>query len=146
MPQKRLSLGSSFAELQDFLLTYLPQCYDLFECLLAVRGSLRNTGEEKFDPMLYVVGGSYDGKRVIIGSSIPLEKVREVKSRFRQEVPVNQIERYQESANPTIAVEKRVNGFKLIMAQRNPDQVRNGEPVVMPESFKVGKKLRQLVV
>jgi hypothetical protein len=50
----------------------------------------------------------------------------------------DQIERDQQAADAAVAVQKRVDGFKLIVAQGASDQVGDGNIVVMPEGFKVG--------
>jgi len=93
----------------------VPQRDDLFKRLLAIRSRLRDTRKKELDPVLYIVRRSHYRKSIVIRSSVPFKKVRKVKSWLCEKLLVNQVERYQKSANSPIAIKKGMDSFKLIM-------------------------------
>src|SRR5207245_10350864 len=119
----------------------LAQPNYFFKCQLAKSCSLGHPNQEKPNPMFDIVCGSYGGQCVIISAPIPGKEIREIESRLRQNVFVHQVKRYQQSPDTPIAVEKRVNGFKLIVTQGCSDHVRDREIFVMPKLFQIAEQV-----
>ena len=50
---------------------------------------------------------------------------------------VDQVQWNHQSADAAVAIEKRVDGFKLVVADANPDQMRHYDFLVVPEFLQI---------
>lgn len=122
----------------DFLLIGFAQLDDGGQGLLAAPGRGRNPGQEEFYPLVQVIGTANHAERIVIGSLVPFEKIGQVQRRLLQEFQVDQLQGDQQPANAAIAVQERMDGFKLVVTDGDLDQFGNDQFPVVPVFFQVG--------
>jgi len=86
-----------------------------------IAGFFRDPIDEKPEPIHPVSGLTNIEKKPIILFAIPLEICAQVKQRLGQEAFGTEEQSDKKSAHTSIAVPKRMDGFKLIMDERKPD-------------------------
>ena len=84
-------------------------------------GGLHYAGQEKTNPVNKVIAQADSHQGIVITGAIPLEIGGKVQGRLGQELVIDQIERYQKASDTPIAIQKRVDGLKLIMTDGDAD-------------------------
>jgi len=81
-----------------------------------------------------------------ISRLISLEIVRKIQGRLNQKLLRRQIQRDHQSPQPPVAVQERVDGFKLIVSDGDPDQGRDYHLFAMQEFFEIPHQVRNMVM
>jgi hypothetical protein len=108
-------------------------------------GGLAHAAQKELEPLLPMTVVADGGEAVVILDPVALEEHRQVQQRARQGLLLAQDERDQQASDAAIAIEKRVDGFKLGMGQAAANQQRHGGFAFVQEFFERAQGVHQLV-
>jgi len=94
------------------------------EIILSIDGYLPHGSEEKPDPPEQVICRPYPHEIVIAYNLVSLKIIGQIECRSTQNSLAHQIQCDHQTTNPPIAIQKWMNGFKLIVCDRDPNQLR----------------------
>src|SRR5690554_6615188 len=123
MLQQNLRILGSLTISQYLLVHFTAQRQDVLESLFTLARRFNDRREEKFHPVQHVVRDSHAHQCIVITGPVSLKKVREIQGWLAQQSFVHQIQSYQQTPNPAVSIQKRVNGFELIMTDGNTHQL-----------------------
>jgi hypothetical protein len=127
---KLLGILRSAAQLDDLGVEFPPERKNTLERLLAAFGGLDNRMQKETHPVADVVGFAHAGQGVVVRAAMLFQMGGKIEGRLVQQPMANQIQGDQQAADPAVAIQKRVDGFKLIVAQCTADQVGGVNTVV----------------
>src|SRR5438128_2436589 len=99
--------------LGDFLPMVFAQLENSARGVRRLRAHFDDAAQEEREPPLEVASVPHRLEKVIVLLTVPLEIVRQVEHRLAQRGALTQEKRDQKSAHAAVAVEERVDRFKL---------------------------------
>jgi len=118
----------------------------LFENLDGLAGRLPHAVQKEPEPIQQVMVGAHCGQMIVIIALMLLKEKREIQGRFGKQPEADQVENNEQSPKTAIAVQKGMDGFKLIMNDADLDQVGNMDFFIMHEFFQVAHQFRNMFV
>lgn len=106
---------------------------------------LRHSIEEERQPLLPHTFRAHALQQRVVGTAILLQMQTEIKKRLRKDALVNKEQRYQQSANTTVAIEKRMNRLELHVGERRLYQGGRRTRFAVEELLKGTETFEQLV-
>ena len=88
--------------------------------------------------------GPHGHQVVVILAPVTLEKVGQVKGRLVQQAKADQIEHDKQPPQPPVPVQKWMDRFELIMDERDLEQVRDMDLIVVDELLQIAHEVRHV--
>lgn len=86
------------------------------------------------------------GQGIVVTAPVAFEKVRQVQRGLGQQPVADQVKRNQQPPDAAVAVQKRVDGFELVVADGQPDQMGHGNDWVVPKLFQIAHQFGHAVL
>src|SRR3989338_50737 len=129
----------------DLSLVPCSQIDNTFECVLPFCRGFNDRGQEAQDPLIHVIALADKCQSIVIFAFVPLEEIRKVQRRLSQNSHLQKMQSDEHTSDSPVTVMEGVKCFKLIMGNRDADQLGHLQGLVMPEKFKVLQCLGQQV-
>lgn len=116
-----------------------------FRGLAGLIGGFFHAGQEEAQPRFPIAGEADGLQEVVVLLAVLLEVEAEIKQRLAQHAFRAEQKGDEQPAQASVAVEKRMDGFKMDVRQRGFDQERGFDGVVVQEFFQRAETFQHLI-